>query len=45
MTNCALVGFVSHGLLFYFPDLDPIQRVPRPAPPRPAPPRPAPPSV
>ena len=27
MTNCALVGFVSHGILFYFPDISPNQRV------------------
>jgi len=27
MTNCALVGFVSHGLAFYFPDMTPTERV------------------
>jgi hypothetical protein len=31
VTNCALVGFVSHGLLFYFPDMTSNERVrPRP---------------
>lgn len=27
LTNCALVGFVSHGLLFYFPDISSSERV------------------
>eukprot|EP00281_Chroomonas_sp_CCMP1168_P022841 CAMPEP_0206223206 /NCGR_PEP_ID=MMETSP0047_2-20121206/6365_1 /ASSEMBLY_ACC=CAM_ASM_000192 /TAXON_ID=195065 /ORGANISM="Chroomonas mesostigmatica_cf, Strain CCMP1168" /LENGTH=707 /DNA_ID=CAMNT_0053646073 /DNA_START=132 /DNA_END=2255 /DNA_ORIENTATION=- len=27
LTNCALVGFTSHGLFFYLPDLDPVNRV------------------
>jgi hypothetical protein len=27
LTNCALVGFTSHGLYFYFPDMTPVERV------------------
>eukprot|EP00282_Hemiselmis_andersenii_P037798 CAMPEP_0169443350 /NCGR_PEP_ID=MMETSP1042-20121227/9308_1 /TAXON_ID=464988 /ORGANISM="Hemiselmis andersenii, Strain CCMP1180" /LENGTH=683 /DNA_ID=CAMNT_0009554571 /DNA_START=182 /DNA_END=2229 /DNA_ORIENTATION=+ len=27
LTNCALVGFTSHGLFFYLPDLTPVERV------------------
>eukprot|EP00960_Hanusia_phi_P041653 755100-Hanusia_phi.AAC.6 len=27
LTNCALVGFTSHGLFFYFPDMTPVERV------------------
>jgi len=27
LTNCALVGFTSHGLFFYFPKMIPVQRV------------------
>jgi len=27
MTNCALVGFTSHGLFFYFPNMTAVERV------------------
>mmetsp|Transcript_9072 Transcript_9072/g.21112 ORF Transcript_9072/g.21112 Transcript_9072/m.21112 type:complete len:722 (-) Transcript_9072:33-2198(-) len=27
LTNCALVGFTSHGLFFYFPNMNPVERV------------------
>ena len=27
LTNCALVGFTSHGLFFYLPDLNSVERV------------------
>ena len=27
LTNCALVGFTSHGLFFYFPDMTGVERV------------------
>uniref|UniRef100_A0A0C3TDD7 Anoctamin transmembrane domain-containing protein n=1 Tax=Guillardia theta (strain CCMP2712) TaxID=905079 RepID=A0A0C3TDD7_GUITC len=27
LTNCALVGFTSHGLFFYFPEMTPVERV------------------
>ncbi|KAJ1475819.1 calcium-activated chloride channel-domain-containing protein [Baffinella frigidus] len=26
LTNCALVGFTSHGLFFYFPNMNPVER-------------------